>query len=138
MITPAFLILASANLVTSTLTRLARVVDQARSVMDRKQQSVKVADAAALAESTYRLKRYAIRSTLIQLALAGFYSAIGLFVATSLDIALTDATGHKLSYLAAWLSVGGAVLLFAGSMLLLAETTMATTMLRREIAMALE
>jgi hypothetical protein len=138
MITPAFLILSAANLIGSTLTRLARIVDQARAVIERKRAMIASGDAAGIGNANVRLKRYARRAAFIQVALAAFYSAIGLFVATSLDIAITDATGHKLTYLPAWLSVGGAMLLFAGSMLLLAETTMATSMLRREISDALE
>jgi Protein of unknown function (DUF2721) len=138
MITPAFLILSAANLIGSTLTRLARIVDQARAVIDRKRALTAAGDSAGITRSNVRLQRYAVRAAFIQIALATFYSAIGLFVATSLDIAITDATGHKLTYLPAWLSVGGAMLLFIGSMLLLAETTMATSMLRREISDALE
>jgi hypothetical protein len=138
MITPAFLILSAANLIGSTLTRLARIVDQARAVIERKRALIPAADATGIRHLNLRLKRYARRATFIQVALASFYSAIGLFVATSLDIAITDATGHKLTYLPAWLSVGGAMLLFVGSMLLLAETTLATSMLRREISDALE
>ena len=138
MITPAFLILSAANLITSTLTRLTRVVDQGRKVIEHKQKQVEGGDAVGIAASNLLLRRYATRAALVQFALAGFYCAIGLFVATSLDIAITVATGHILTYLPAWLSVAGAMLLFVGSMLLLAETSISTTMLRREIATALE
>ena len=138
MITPAFLILSAANLIGSTMTRLARIVDTARTVMERKRSLQASGDHAASGEQAAMLRRYRQRATLVQVSLGSFYASIGLFVAASLAIALTDAIGRRTSFLPAWLTIAGAVLLFAGSLLLFAETTLATRMLRTEITRALD
>jgi Protein of unknown function (DUF2721) len=138
MITPAFLILAAANLVGSTLARLTRTVDSARATMERKRKLVQAGDSEGAAEENQMLARYRTRAILVEAALACFYSAIGLFVATSLAIAIAESTHHAQAYLPVWLTIAGAFLLFAGSMLLLAEATIATRMLQTEIADALD
>lgn len=138
MITPAFLILAAANLVASTLSRLARVVDQARETMELKRKYAQTGDMKALRFEEARLRGYAKRTALVQGALACWYTAIGLFVASSVVIAIDVASRHASSYVPVWLTISGAVLLFAGSIQLLAETTMATIMIREEIAAALK
>lgn len=132
MITPAFLILSAANLIASTMTRLARIVDTSRSIMREQERT------AGNAAGRARLARYAHRATLVECSLGSFYMAIGLFVATSLAIAIPAATGHRGSFLPAWLTIAGAVLLFIGAVLLFAETAMSTRMLRDEIAAALD
>jgi hypothetical protein len=132
MITPAFLILSAANLIASTMTRLARIVDTSRSIMREQEHT------PGNAAGRVRLARYAHRATLVECSLGSFYMAIGLFVATSLAIAIPAATGHRGSFLPAWLTIAGAVLLFIGSLLLFAETAMSTRMLRDEIAAALD
>lgn len=138
MITPAFLILSAANLITSSLVRLARSVDRARVVIDRMEALRKTGDAAGAGVAAAQLRRYGLRGQIVQTALATFYLAIGFFVAASLAIALTHVSGHPDSWLPAWLTVAGAILLFAGALLLFSETALATAMLRAEIAGALE
>jgi Protein of unknown function (DUF2721) len=138
MITPAFLIVSTANLIGSTLSRLARTVDRARTVMAdidaaRKDGNTRVEQAGRAA-----LRLYGRRGALVQYALGSYYVAIGFFVATSLAIALTHVLGHPNSWLPAWLTVAGAVLLFTGTLLLAFETRMATHMLHAEIAGALD
>ncbi len=85
-----------------------------------------------------RLRGYAKRTALVQGALACWYTAIGLFVASSVVIAIDVASRHGGSYIPVWLTVSGAVLLFAGAVQLLVETTMSTKMIRAEIAAALK
>lgn len=136
MITPAFLILSAANLIASTLTRLSRVVDSARAVMEHKRTAAGAGEPITAQDDI--LRRYRTRAILVQMALATFYTAIGLFVATSVVIALAESTHHSHTYLPVWLTLTGAILLFIGSMLLLTETTISTRMLQTEIAEALE
>lgn len=138
MITPAFLILSAANLISSTLVRLARTVDRARVVIERMETRRKSGDAAGAAADAATLALYGTRGSLVQVALSSYYLAIGCFVASSLAIAVTDFTARRGSWLPTWLTVAGAVLLLAGTALLFAETRMATRMLRAEIASALE
>ena len=138
MITPAFLILSAANLINSTLVRLARTVDRARVVMAEIDALRRSGAAAPLAEREASLRRYGQRGALVQAALATYYVAIGCFVAASLAIALTHVAGHPDSWIPAWFTVAGAVLLFAGTVLLFLETRLATRMLAREIAAALK
>ena len=138
MITPAFLILGAANLIGSSLTRLARSVDRARTVMERMTVHRQAGEDAAAASCVGQLRRYRVRGILVEVSLAGFYLAIGLFVAASLAIAITHVSNHPDSWLPAWLTVAGAVLLFVGTLLLFSETALATAMLRAEIDGALE
>lgn len=138
MITPAFLILGAANLIGSSLTRLARSVDRARAVMDRMNAHRQAGEDAAASACVAQLRRYRVRGLLVEISLAGFYLAIGCFVAASLAIAITHVWNDANSWVPAWLTVGGAVLLFAGTLLLFSETALATAMLRAEIDGALE
>lgn len=138
MITPAFLILSAANLIGSTLVRLSRTVDRARAVIEIIETARKAGDAKTIAARRGALKAYGTRGALVQYALASFYVAIGLFVASSLAIAITHLAGDLNSWLPAWFTVAGAVLLLCGTVLLFMETRMATRMLHEEIAGALE
>ncbi len=138
MITPAFLILSAANLISSTLVRLARTVDRARVVIEMIKQLRRDGDDGSLAAREAALRKYGRRGAIIQAALAAFYLAIGCFVAASLSIAITHVAGHADSWAPALLTVAGAVLLFAGTVLLFSETRIATRMLHQEIATAFE
>ncbi|HET9096842.1 MAG TPA: DUF2721 domain-containing protein [Candidatus Baltobacteraceae bacterium] len=78
MITPAFLILSAANLITSSLVRLGRSVDRARVVIDRMETLGKAGDASGAAVAAAQLRRYGRRGQIVQTALGTFYLAIGL------------------------------------------------------------
>lgn len=138
MITPAFLILSAANLIGSSLMRLTRSVDRARAVMDRLDAHRQAGEGAAATICTAQLHRYRRRALIVETSLASFYLSIGCFVASSLAIAVTHFAGQADSWLPTWLTVAGAILLFAGTILLFSETALATAMLRDEIAGALE
>jgi hypothetical protein len=133
MITPSILILAAGSLVSSTLTRLARVIDRARVLIDRIPPLVETGDTATLAVIEGWLRTYRRRGALAERALQAYYVAIGLFVASSLTIMVDSLTGDRLPWLALALVVAGAACLFAGTAALVVETNMATGMLRREI-----
>jgi hypothetical protein len=133
MITPAILILASGSLVSSTLTRLSRIVDRARALIERREASRAENDADGVAAYTEVLKDYRRRATLVERALSGFYAAIGFFVATSLTIALDNFIQDVIPWLAVALTIIGATLLLGGTVALTLETNMAAGTLYREM-----
>jgi protein-S-isoprenylcysteine O-methyltransferase Ste14 len=91
-----------------------------------------------VAELTRAITQYGSRGSLVELALAAFYLAIGCFVATSIALALSAVANNTRLWLPAWLTIAGAVLLFIGTAVLFAENRIANRMLREEIAQALE
>ncbi|MGH7755308.1 MAG: DUF2721 domain-containing protein [Vulcanimicrobiaceae bacterium] len=133
MITPAILILAAGSLVSSTLTRLARVVDRARALLDRIEAHEDVGDAKRAALLRGWLAAYLRRSGFAERALTLYYVAIGLFVAASLAITIDDLTQGEVPWLSLALVVLGATVLFAGTAMLVVETNLATGQLRSEI-----
>jgi Protein of unknown function (DUF2721) len=133
MITPAIFILGAGSLVASTLTRLARVVDRARIIMEEigRLRAEGLHD-RALVESRW-LRTYSRRASLAERALSLYYSAIGLFVASSLAITVDNLTHDAVPWLSLALVVIGAILLFAGTAALVIETNLATGTLQAEI-----
>ncbi len=136
MITPAILILATGNLVGSTLTRVGRVFDRARSIMDRLEECIRNGDRAGADLYDKLLQDYRTRATLTERALTIFYAAIGFFVMASLAIGLDNFIHDSIPWLAATLTVLGAILLLLGTLALFFETNIAAGLLRREIGIA--
>jgi len=133
MITPAILILASGNLVASTLTRLGRIVDRARALGDYLALHGKGLTDGASAELTDILRNYRRRSILAARALSAYYAAIGFFIVTSLIIALDNFMQSIVPWLAVVLTVVGVLLLLLGTVALVIETNLASGMLGREL-----
>jgi hypothetical protein len=133
MITPSILILAAGSLVASTLTRIARVVDRARTLIDRIPQYRAAGDEASIAVAKGWLRDYQRRGALAERALQLYYLAIGLFVAGSLAITIDNLTQHAIPWLSLALVVSGAACLFFGTAALVLETNIATGTLRSEI-----
>lgn len=133
MITPAILILASGNLVASTLARLARIVDRARALADRIEASRTRGDG----DTTYALgdvlRIYRRRSLYVARALSAYYAAIGFFIITSLTIALDNFMQTIVPWLAVVLTVIGVLLLLLGTLALVFETNLAAGLLGREL-----
>jgi len=134
MITPAILLLASGNLVSSTLTRIARVFDRAREIIDRARAARAAGDALAAELLEGLLRSYLRRTSLLERALSAYYLAIGLFVAASLAIAFDNIIGHIVPWLSIAFVVAGAILLLLGSLAIFLETNLAAGVLRHEIA----
>src|SRR5436309_2929064 len=95
MVTPALLISATGSLVLSTSTRLGRVVDRARQLEERLTVLLSAEDREALPMYERRLEvivdlldKVTSRSRILQRALAAFYYGIGMFVLTSVTIAI--------------------------------------------------
>jgi hypothetical protein len=135
-ITPAVLILAAGSLVNSTLIRLSRIVDRARMLMERLERERAAGDRPAFATTSVELRRYSRRAGLTERALSLYYTAIGLFVAGGLAIAIDDLTHDAVPWLSLLLVVGGALALFVGTAALVIETNVATGALKAEIGRA--
>ena len=134
-LTPAILILATGSLVNSTLTRLGRIVDRARVLMDRMERERHNGIVPGPDEMRF-LRTYARRAALAERALTMYYAAIGFFVASSLVITIDRLTRDSVPWLSLALVTCGAILLFSGTAALVIETNMATGILREEIERA--
>jgi Flp pilus assembly protein TadB len=128
MITPAVLISACGALIFSTSSRLGRVVDRVRALRSSRRSPTPEADdmAADRRQLVFQqLDRQTSRSRLIQRAMVSFYTALGIFVATSVAIAVIAAVALSLTWVAVVLGVVGALFMFYGSVLLVIESRMA-------------
>jgi hypothetical protein len=119
MITPAIFILACGNLVVSTMTRVARIVDRVR--------------AAGSTMDDFELNLYSRRSVLVERALVSYYAAIALFVLSSLLIALSIII-PELVLVPTAVTILGAIAVFAGAMNSLLEVRLAAGLVRHEIS----
>jgi uncharacterized protein DUF2721 len=133
MITPAILILASGNLVSSTLQRLSRIVDRARVLTNRLEEHRAAGSQPQIAALTEILRVYRRRSLFVGRALSAYYAAIGFFIITSLTIALDNFMQTLVPWLAVVLTVIGVLLLLLGTIALVVETNLASSMLAREL-----
>jgi hypothetical protein len=139
MITPAVLISACGALILSTSTRLGRVIDRVRLLIDRFEEMAKSGEDVELYEERRaamfdQLDRLTTRSRLLQKSMTVFYLALGVFVATSVSIGLVAAVGRE-NY--AWVPVAlglvGSCGLFYGSVLLIFEARLAQSALNAEM-----
>ena len=130
MITPAVLISACGALILSTATRLGRVVDRVRLLsakfedLARNPQADEMADERRALIFT-QLERQMSRARLIQRAMVAFYTALGVFVATSVAIAAVYAFARNYTYVAVALGIMGAFFMLYGSILLIVESRLA-------------
>jgi hypothetical protein len=138
MITPAILILAAGSLVNSTLTRLARIVDRTRVLIETTDACRKREDAKGTQEAIAWFPFYQQRVSLVERALTMFYTAIGMFVAGSLAITVARFVAAMPPWLPVLLVVLGAVFLLVGTIALVIETHLAAGSLRREIELGLQ
>jgi threonine/homoserine/homoserine lactone efflux protein len=138
MITPAVLISACGALIFSTSSRLGRVIDRVRVLSDRFQEIVKHPEQDEMFEEKRQLiftqlDRQTSRARLIQRAMTAFYSALGIFVASSVAIAIISAAARNYTWIAVVLGVIGAVFMLYGSMLLIIESRMALSAIMSEM-----
>ena len=139
MITPALLISATGSLVLSTSTRLGRVVDRVRGLEVRLGELIYAEDKEDVPLYEKRvevivdlLDKVTSRSRILQRAMGAFYYGLGLFVLTSVTIAVVG-----LFNVYRWLPIAfgiiGIAFLFYGSLLMLRETRMATATVNAEM-----
>jgi hypothetical protein len=133
MITPAVLILAAGNLVTSTFSRLIRISDRARVMMGQLDAARGAQRTAEIALYTELLEEYRRRSRYVERALSAFYLAIGLLVMASLAIAVDRLFADRIPLVPVTFTVSGAVVLLVGTLSLFQETRISSGAIRREI-----
>jgi uncharacterized protein DUF2721 len=138
MITPAVLISACDALIFSTGTRLGRVIDRVRFLSAKFEELAKNPQADDMADERRaliftQLERQMTRARLIQRAMVVFYSALGIFVATSLAIAVLSAVARNYTYVAVALGVAGALFMLYGSVLLIIESRLALSAVLSEM-----
>lgn len=130
MITPAVLISACGALVFSTSSRLGRVVDRVRSLSAKFEELSRHPENDEMFEERRalifdQLDRQTSRARLIQRAMVAFYTSLGVFVATSVAIAVIGAVARAYTWVAVALGLLGALVMLYGCVLLIVESRMA-------------
>ena len=141
MITPAVLISACGALILSTSTRLGRVTDRVRLLIDRFEEMMRSQQDEGVemfeerrAATFDQLDRLTTRSRLLQRSMTVFYLALGVFVSTSVAIGLVAAVGQAVySWVPVVLGLVGSCGLFYGSLLLVFEARLAQAALNAEM-----
>ena len=136
MITPALLISATGTFILSTTGRLGRVVDRMREVSDRVEtlalgEKVEMR-VERIANYRHQLQRLNVRLMLLQRCMTTLYLAAATFVLTSVAIGLAAIVNIRLYWLPVVFGIGGAFLLLAASVMLIAEARYAVADLQLE------
>ena len=139
MVTPALLISATGSLVLSTSTRLGRVIDRVRQLEERLSDLIYAEnkDEVPLYEKRVEvivdlLDKVTSRSRILQRAMQAFYYGLGMFVLTSVTIAIA-AIFNTARWVPIPIGIVGIMFLFWGSVLMLLETRMATATVNAEM-----
>ena len=139
MVTPALLMSATGSLVLSTSTRLGRVVDRVRALEDRLSELIYVdnKDDVPLYDKRVEvivdlLDKVTTRSRLLQKAMQWFYYGLGMFVLTSVTIAIA-AFINTYRWVPIPVGVIGITFIFIGTILMIRETRMATATVNAEM-----
>jgi threonine/homoserine/homoserine lactone efflux protein len=130
MITPAVLISACGALIFSTSSRLGRVVDRVRALTAKFEELARHPEADDMAEERRvlifgQLWRQSTRARLIQRAMVAFYVALGIFVATSIAVAVVGVVAQPYTWVSVILGLLGASFMLYGSFLLIIESRLA-------------
>lgn len=138
MITPAVLISACGALIFSTATRMGRVIDRVRFLSGRFEELARNPEADDMAADRLpllyaQLERQTYRARLIQRSLVAFYSALGVFVATSVAIAVLNSVARNYLWISVFLGLLGSMFMLYGSFLLIIESRMALAAVTSEI-----
>lgn len=138
MITPAVLISACGALIFSTSTRLGRVIDRTRALSERFQEMMARPEKDEMFEERRlliftQLDRQTSRARLIQRAMASYYTALGIFVASTVAIAIFSAAARNFTWIAVLLGVIGTLYMLHGSVLLIIESRMALSAIMAEM-----
>ncbi len=130
MLAPAFFLTATASLLLSANNRLARIIDRARSLL-KDLAELQEANERALYEKRIALQRR--RSLIILRASQMLYVAISCFVGTSLMIAADAFLDHRFGLAPTLLAALGVLAMFAASLLLARESTLAVSAINEEM-----
>ncbi|MDQ3523676.1 MAG: DUF2721 domain-containing protein [Chloroflexota bacterium] len=131
MLAPAFFLTATASLLMSANNRLARVVDRLRGLMQELEEGELDDEQISRIERRILVQRR--RSNLVLRGSQLLYVAISFFVVTSLSVAIDALVGFRLAYLPTALAVLGVLAMFAASLNLSRESTLAVTALNEEM-----
>jgi hypothetical protein len=130
MLAPAFFLTATASLLMSANTRLARIIDRTRTLLKE------LTDADDPVESDLLDRRIALQRRRMQIVMRGsqcLYLAISFFVGTSLTVAVDSLLGYRLGPAPTILAVLGVLSMFAASLLLARESTLAVRLVNEEM-----
>ena len=137
LITPAILILACASVISSCLMRLARVVDRVRTLTQMAEdiRLGKCTDCTTERRQEIRAEFdfYYRRGKVILLALSLLYGTVGLFVATSLAVAVDLLLGSPVAFVPVVLATLGISVFLVSTLLLMHENRLALQSMQREI-----
>jgi hypothetical protein len=141
MITPVVLISACATLIFSTSTRLARIVDRVRSLVQSiehlsSSNEIDFPEERSL-EFDRQLAIHTRRSKLIQNSLTSFYFSLSLFVGATVTIGLHAAFRIVPLWVPNLLGIVGTLVLFYACITLIVETRLALRSVRSEMEFAL-
>lgn len=138
MVTPAVLILATSSLVLATSNRLGRAIDRTRAVSERITDLSREDERTMLQEERVllmaQLGRTATRTRLLIRTLTRLYTALAVFIATSVAIGVVAVFGAPYAWVALLLGFVGAGLLFWSSVLLIIESRIALASVDEEMA----
>jgi hypothetical protein len=138
MITPAVLISACGALIFSTSTRLGRVIDRVRVLSERFQAIALNPEKDEMFEERRelifsQLDRQTSRARLIQRAMTAYYTALGVFVGSTVAIAIVSAAARNFTWVAVVLGLLGSLFMLYGSVLLIIESRMALGAIHSEM-----
>jgi hypothetical protein len=141
MITPVVLISACATLIFSTSTRLARIVDRVRSLVQSiehlsSSNEIDFPEERSL-EFDRQLAIQTRRSKLIQNSLTSFYFSLSLFVGATVTIGIRAAFKVFPLWIPNLMGIVGTLFLFYACMILIAETRLALRSVRSEMEFTL-
>jgi len=127
MVTPAVLILASSSLVLATSNRLTRAVDRARTLTERVVDLADHPDEHTMVNEErelrmHQLERTARRAKLLTRAMTRLYTALAIFIATSVTLGVVAGLSLAYAWIALVLGLTGAGLLFWASLMLIVES----------------
>lgn len=130
MLAPAFFLTATASLIASANARLARVIDRLRAILKELEDT---------SDPEYRgvlERRIAIQRQRSKMVLRGsqlLYLAISCFVGTSLSVAADAFIGYRVVALPTVMAVFGVLSLFAASLYLARESSLAVKVIDEEM-----
>jgi hypothetical protein len=134
MITPAFFLTATGQMLLNGNQRLARVVDRMRDDLARLETHPDGAERDRLVQ---RVRGHRRRAALVLTSLRMLYAAMAAFVATSLAIAISSYAAHRVDVLPVTLAIVGVLLLFAAAVCLGREARLGLKMLNDELVVQL-
>jgi hypothetical protein len=130
MLAPAFFLTATASLLMSANTRLARVIDRLRVVLKELEDTADPEYRTVLERRIVMQRR---RSLLILRGSQLLYAAISCFVGTSLSVAADALVGYRFVALPTLMAVLGVLAMFAASLCLARESALAVAAVNEEM-----